>query len=109
MGWEIDIVWLTVLMFGSLLSQPMTVESHLQDEGFQGLVGVIDAYMENGVIDGSTYSAKELAYHIWFVSHGIAMLRITLFRDDQDFIEVSEDVLAAFTDIVLTQKGDNTK
>ena len=90
-----------LLMFGSLLSQTMTVKSHLQDKGFQGLVAVMESFMQSGVIKREPYYARELAYLVWFLSHGIAMLRITLFRDDPEFIKISEDVLSAFAESVL--------
>jgi AcrR family transcriptional regulator len=85
-----------MLMFGSLDAAPMTANSIQEDEGFQGLVGLLAGSILSGEITTDVYSPKELAFHIWMLSHGIAMLRLTILRDDPEFDKLTEDVLASF-------------
>ena len=93
-----------LLMFGSLEAETFTLESHAADHGFQGLVKLIAEGMENGQLDGSHCSPEQLAYHIWFLSHGIAMLRITLFRDEPEFKTISDDVIKSFANSMVIDK-----
>ncbi|MBI9045572.1 MAG: TetR/AcrR family transcriptional regulator [Anaerolineaceae bacterium] len=90
-----------MLMFGSMDAENFTVESHLKDPGFQGLVQLIQSAVNDGDIQTNDFTADQLAYHIWFLSHGIAMLRITLFREDPDFSKVSDDILQSFAKSIL--------
>ena len=85
-----------MLMFGSVDAAPMTANTIQADEGFQGLIGLLAGSILSGEITTEAYTPKELAFHIWMLSHGIAMLRMTILRDDPDFIQLSDDVLAAF-------------
>jgi AcrR family transcriptional regulator len=85
-----------MLMFGSMDAAPMSAASIQEDEGFQGLIGLLAGAMLSGDITTEAYTPKELAFHIWMLSHGIAMLRMTILRDDPAFEQLAEDVLASF-------------
>ena len=85
-----------MLMFGSMDTAPMTAASIQSDEGFQGLIGLLAGSMLSGEITTESYTPKELAFHIWMLSHGIAMLRMTILRDDPEFEQIADNVLAAF-------------
>lgn len=85
-----------LLMFGSTDAAPMTVESIQEDEGFQGLIGLLAGSMLSGEIKSESYTPQELAFHIWMLSHGIAMLRLTILREDETFPKLADQVLEAF-------------
>lgn len=85
-----------MLMFGSMDAAQMSAEYILADENFHGLVQLLDGAMKAGLVTTKVYTPEELAFHIWILSHGIAMLRLTILRDDQKFIQISDQVLEAF-------------
>lgn len=85
-----------MLMFGSRDAAPMTTAFILSDENFQGLVQLLHGAMQAGFITTKAYTAEELAFHIWILSHGIAMLRLTILRDDDNFVHIADQVLEAF-------------
>ena len=90
-------------MFGSMEAETLTAETHFADPGFQGLVQLIRSAVGEGQLDAPHYTAEQLAYHIWFISHGIAMLRITLFRDAPEFAIISDDVIQAFAKSIIKE------
>ncbi len=92
-----------LLMFGSMEAETLTAETHFADPGFQGLVQLIRSAVGEGQLDAPHYTAEQLAYHIWFISHGIAMLRITLFRDAPEFAIISDDVIQAFAKSIIKE------
>ncbi len=92
-----------LLMFGSLNAEKFTVESHFSDPGFQGLVQLIRSAVDEEYLNVPHYTAEQLAYHIWFISHGIAMLRITLFRDEPEFTAISDRVIQAFAKSIIKE------
>lgn len=85
-----------MLMFGSADAAPMTAETIVNDENFQGLSHLLEGAMAAGTITTKAYTPEELAFHIWILSHGIAMLRLTILRDDQNFIQITDQTLEAF-------------
>lgn len=85
-----------MLMFGSPDAAPMTADDILGDENFQGLIHLLEGAIQAGVITTQAYSPEALAFHIWILSHGIAMLRLTILRDDDDFVEIADNMLDAF-------------
>lgn len=85
-----------MLMFGSVDAAPMKAESILHDENFQGLVQLLGHAIQSGIITTKAYTAETLAFHIWILSHGIAMLRLTILRDDENFVQISDQMLDAF-------------
>ncbi len=92
-----------LLMFGSMEAETLTVETHFADPGFQGLMQLIRSAVDAGQLDAPHYTAEQLAYHVWFLSHGIAMLRITLFRDAPEFATISDEVIQAFTKSIIKE------
>lgn len=85
-----------MLMFGSMDAAQMTAAYILADENFQGLVQLVHGAIQAGIITTKAYTAEDLAFHIWILSHGIAMLRLTVLRDDKEFVKISDRVLEAF-------------
>ena len=85
-----------LLMFGSMDAAPMTVEQVLTDEGHMALTALLQHNIDAGTIQAGDLTARELALLIWFLSHGVAMLRLTIFREDQSFPQISDQVLLTF-------------
>jgi AcrR family transcriptional regulator len=85
-----------LLMFGSIDAAPMTINELYEDRGHQDLAALLQLSMDGGAIRGDQYTARELALLIWFLSHGIAMLNLTLFRDDEEFMEAANSAMLAF-------------
>lgn len=91
-----------LLMFGSIDAAPMTVEQVLNDKGHQALTALMQHSMDTGEITADQYTARELALQIWFVSHGVAMLRLTIFREDENFPQLADQVMMAFAKSLLS-------
>jgi hypothetical protein len=89
-------------MFGSIDAAPMTISELYQDRGHKDLTALLQHSMDSGEIKANQYTAKQLALLIWFLSHGIAMLSLTLFRDDQEFADVANQVILAFGKTLIT-------
>lgn len=85
-----------MLMFGSVDAAPMSAESILADDNFQGLVQLLAGAIQANIITTQAYTPEELAFHIWILSHGIAMLRLTILRDDDYFVQITDKMLEAF-------------
>jgi AcrR family transcriptional regulator len=92
-----------LLMYGTADVEPMSADDIFHDEGFRGLAGMLQGLADAGEIDLRGYTAEELALHVWFLSHGIAMLRITLLRDSEEFVALSEHILELFARSTLTK------
>ena len=85
-----------LLMHASADAPALSTEDLLADEGHRGLVSLVERIVASGELKLRGYTPTQLALHIWFLSHGIAMLKITLMREDERFKELSEGVLMAF-------------
>jgi AcrR family transcriptional regulator len=89
------------LMFNVSESGPQQNLSEITETAnFNRLSEMIRHGMEKGDLHlPASMSPEQLRWLAWFMSHGIAMLRMTLMRSCQDeFDEVAAQVLRAFTD-----------
>lgn len=87
------------LMFNIPESGPKQSLSEITDAvNFNRLVNLIQQGVDNGELHFSeSMSVESLRWLAWFMSHGIAMLRMTLMRNCQEeFDQISEQVLRGF-------------
>jgi len=87
------------LMFNLSESGPKQSLSEITDAvNFNRLVNLIQQGVDNGELHfAKSMSVESLRWLAWFMSHGIAMLRMTLMRNCQEeFDQVSEQVLRDF-------------
>lgn len=79
---------------------PASLEEFMNDPQFQGLATGVEAVIASGEIElPPGYDSHHLAFLMWFVVHGIAMLKLTLMRDCQpEFDEVAAQVMRAAVD-----------
>jgi AcrR family transcriptional regulator len=80
---------------------PESLDEFMQWPNFRELVDSVDAMVASGYLKvPSGYTSLHLAFLIWFVVHGIAMLKLTLMRDCQpEFDEISAQVMRAAVDM----------
>ncbi|MBN1813471.1 MAG: TetR/AcrR family transcriptional regulator [Anaerolineae bacterium] len=80
---------------------PESLEEFMQWPNFKELADSIEAMVASGdlkVLPG--YTSLHLAFLVWFVVHGIAMLKLTLMRDCRpEFDEISARVMRAAVDV----------
>ena len=92
-----------LMMFGSIDAAPMTIGQVLDDEGHLALSAVLQQSMESGEIRSDQYTPQQLALLIWFLSHGVAMLNLTIFRHDDEFLRIANEVLMAFATTLIKE------
>ena len=80
------------LMFDTSGIHPDTVAGVAGDPEFAGLIGFVQAAVDSGelrLVGG--YTPATLAFHIWITVHGIAMLRLSVFRGQQSGLDTLVD------------------
>lgn len=92
-----------LLMFGSMDAATMTIEQLLEDDGHLALAALLQQSMDAGEIRSDQYTPRELALLFWFLSHGVAMLNLTIFREDESFTKLANQVLMAFAKTLLKE------
>lgn len=80
---------------------PKSLDEFMQLSNFKELASSIDAMVAAGDLQVPPgYTSLHLAFLVWFVVHGIAMLKLTLMRDCQpEFDEISAQVMRAAVDV----------
>jgi AcrR family transcriptional regulator len=95
-----------LLVFNSPDSMPRPENKFYWTSGFGGLVAMI----QEGVDDGSLrlprgYTPTSMAFQAWFITHGIAMLRLAQGRDRRSQFDAQVDqIMRAFIDTITVQK-----
>ena len=86
-----------LLMMSPSESVPGNLDEFMQWPNFKELAGSVEAMVASGALKVPPgYTALHLAFLVWFVVHGIAMLKLTLMRDCQpEFDEISAQVMCA--------------
>jgi AcrR family transcriptional regulator len=92
-----------LLMFGSIDAAPMSIQQVLQDEGHLALAALLQQSIEAGEIKPDQYTPQQLALLIWFLSHGVAMLNLTIFREDDEFLTIANEVLLTFAKTLIKE------
>jgi AcrR family transcriptional regulator len=88
------------MMFNTLDARPPSpskdMESLMEDEAFSILLDIVTEGLEAGVFDASTFTAQTMAFQCWYVVHGMALLRLTMFTDaDDGFDRMNEAIVRA--------------
>jgi len=92
-----------LLMFGSIDAAPMTIKQVLEDKGHLDLAALLRQSMAAGEIRSDQFTPGQLALLVWFLSHGVAMLNLTIFREDDEFLNTANEVLMAFAKTLLNE------
>ena len=90
-----------LLMMSPSDKVPESLDEFMQWPNFKELASGVDAMVASGILKVPPgYTALHLAFLVWFVVHGIAMLKLTLMRDCQpEFDEISAQVMRAAVDV----------
>lgn len=90
-----------LLMMSPSDSVPESLDEFMQWPNFKELASSVEAMVASGYLKvPQGYTSLHLAFLIWFVVHGIAMLKLTLMRDCQpEFDEISAQVMRATVDV----------
>ena len=92
-----------LLMFGTIDAAPMTIQQVLADEGHQALAALLHQSIKAGEIKPDQYTPRQLALLFWFLSHGVAMLNLTIFRNDDEFLTIANEVLLTFAKTLVKE------
>jgi AcrR family transcriptional regulator len=92
-----------LLMMSPSDNIPESLDEFMQWSNFKDLASSVDGMVAAGHLKvPSGYTSLHLAFLIWFVVHGIAMLKLTLMRDCQsEFDEISAQVMRAAVDMFM--------
>jgi AcrR family transcriptional regulator len=90
-----------LLMMSPSDSVPSSLADFMQWPSFKELAGAVEAMVASGDLKvPAGYTALHLAFLVWFIVHGIAMLKLTLMRDCQpEFDEISTQVMRVVADV----------
>ena len=94
-----------MLMFGSVDAAPMSVEYIFSHPNFRGLIEMMGGLMAAGILRNDAYTPEQLAMHIWTTVHAIAMLELTVLRDDPQFPLLADQMLEAFAKSIVHSQG----
>ena len=61
--------------------------------------------MAVGILRNDAYTPEQLAMHIWTTVHAIAMLELTVLRDDPQFPLLADQMLEAFAKSIVHSQG----
>jgi AcrR family transcriptional regulator len=92
-----------LLMMSPSDNVPESLDEFMQWPNFRELASSVEAMVASGYLKVPPgYTSLHLAFLIWFVVHGIAMLKLTLMRDCQpEFDEISAQVMRAAVDLFM--------
>lgn len=84
---------------------PGSMEEFLRRPDFGRLIDDVEQVVASGGLElPPGYTALHLAFFVWFLVHGISMLKLTMMRDCQpEFDEISEQVMRG---LLETLSGD---
>jgi AcrR family transcriptional regulator len=87
-----------LLMFTSARTAPHCLDEITSSPDFKRMTDLVQAAVDDGHIQlPSGTTALDIRFLIWFLSHGMAMLRLTLLRECQpEFQAASEKAIDAF-------------
>ena len=80
---------------------PASLDEFVNSPEFRDLDQFVAAVVASGELKlPPGYTARHLSFLVWFVVHGIAMLKLTLMRDCQpEFDEIAAQVMRAAVDV----------
>jgi AcrR family transcriptional regulator len=92
-----------LLMMSPSDNVPGSLDEFMQWPNFRELASSVEAMVTSGYLKvPAGYTSLHLAFLIWFVVHGIAMLKLTLMRNCQpEFDEISAQVMRAAVDMFM--------
>lgn len=90
-----------LLMMSPSDNVPGSLDEFMQWPNFKELASSVEAMVASETLKvPAGYTSLHLTFLIWFVVHGIAMLKLTLMRDCQaEFDEISAQVMRAAVDV----------
>lgn len=97
-----------LLMFATPGGRPLNVSDILEEPGFVALVENVRQAAASGELRlPRPYAAEDMALHFWFLSHGVAMLRLTIMRAaGAEFEALSGRVMRVFIDSLTARSGE---
>ncbi|MGF1506991.1 MAG: TetR/AcrR family transcriptional regulator [Anaerolineae bacterium] len=94
-----------MLMFNQIQADPNALFGTVESNAFGVIYGLVQEGIKSGLIaPREAYTPQAIAFQLWYVVHGIASLRLTVFNGmDEDFDRMNDQVLRAAVHQVVNQ------